>query len=259
MAYEKELQFAKDLAYEAGNIMRKYYRADQQVEIKTDKHAFTSPLTIADTEINDMVIERVKTEFAEDGVLGEEASWNVDNLRLWVCDPIDGTSAYVIKVPASMFSIALVVNGRPIVAVTYNPWVDDLYHAVKGEGSYRNNQHINVSSKNWEDSLHVTGTRGKVYRAVKEELRSVSNISVYDTLGGVLKGCLVAEGAVDAWIFEHEGAHDVAATKLIIEEAGGKVTDIDGNDQAYDKPVNGTLSTNGLIHDELLAHIKKVK
>lgn len=257
MAYEKELAFAKKMAHEAGEVMRKYYRIDQQVEFKSDHEH--SPVTIADTEINDLLIRRVQELFPDDGVLGEEASWNPDRDRVWVCDPIDGTSAYIIKMPMSMFSLALVVGGQPVVAVAYNPWIDDMYTAVVDQGAYRNEAPIHVSSKGWGEGTHITGTRGRIYRGVKEHLTNVPNVYAYDVLGGVFKGCLVAEGAVEAWVFEHEGAHDVAATKLIVKEAGGKVTDIDGNEQRYDKPINGALLTNGHVHDELLNIIKTVK
>src|SRR5690606_9844225 len=71
-------------------------------------------------------------------------------------------------------------------------------------------------------------------------------------LGLVHQGCLIAEGAIEGRIFLYNGAHDIAAVKLIIEEAGGKVTDLDGNEQRYDRPINGAIMSNGLIHDKLL-------
>ena len=252
MNYSKELDFAKNTAYEAGEIMKKYYRGDQHVKIKEDH----SPVTIADQTINDHLIERVKKTFPEYGVLGEEANWNEDSQNVWVCDPIDGTVAYVLHIPVSMFSLALVENGRPVVAVAYNPWTDELYWSVKNYGSWRNDEKIKVSDKSWGPGVRLLGSSGK-----KPEIEKVDQLQeqlgkqgfyVSNTNGTVFKGCMIAEGSAEARSFMHDGAHDVAAIKLIIEEAGGKVTDLDGNDQRYDKPVNGCVMTNAIVHKEFL-------
>lgn len=252
MNYSKELTFAKKIAYEAGEIMKKYYRGDQHVKIKKD----FSPVTIADQKINDHLIERVKGQFPEHGVMGEEASWESEREMLWVCDPIDGTVAYVLHIPVSMFSLALVENGRPVVAVAYNPWTDELYWSVKNDGSWRNDEKIKVSDKSWGPGVRLLGSSGK-----KPEIEKVDQLQeqlgkqgfyVSNTNGTVFKGCMIAEGSAEARSFMHDGAHDVAAIKLIIEEAGGKVTDLDGNDQRYDKPVNGCVMTNGVVHKEFL-------
>jgi myo-inositol-1(or 4)-monophosphatase len=249
VAYDVELTFAKELAYEAGEIMKKYYRGDQQVEIKKDE----SPVTIADKTVNNLVIEYVQSKFPDDGVLGEEASWEPRRKRLWVCDPIDGTVAYIMRIPTSMFSLALVEDGRPIVAVTYNPWTDELYSAVIRQGAYRNEQKIFVSDKKWGPGVCIAASNGSpVNNPMYKDSLKEQNIKVVDFQGGVCKGCLIAEGAIEARIFMHNGAHDIAAVKLIIEEAGGKVTDLEGNEQRYDRPINGAIMSNSLIHDKLL-------
>lgn len=253
MAYEKELAFAKDMAREAAEIMKKYYRVDQQVVTKKD----LSPVTIADTTINDVLIERVQSAFPDDGVIGEEASWEPERSRVWVCDPIDGTVAYILKVPTSMFALALVEDGRPVMAVSYNPWVDELYWAAIGEGAYRNEEKIAVSKKTWGPGVHIAGSQNnpETHPDTRAELLE-QGIHVNEFPGGVHKSCLVAEGAIEARIFMYAGAHDIAAVKLIIEEAGGKVTDLDGDEQRYDRPLNGAIMSNGLIHDELLNLVK---
>lgn len=250
MAYEKELAFAKELAYEAGEIMKKYYRVDQQVETKVDD----TPVTIADKQVNDLVIEHIKAMFPDDGVMGEEASWHADRHRLWVCDPIDGTIGYTMRIPTSMFSLALVIDGKPVIAVTYNPRVDELYHAVLGEGAFMNDQSINVSARSWGEDVRITTSSHESIFRSKELVKELSKqrVFVHALLGLVHQGCLIAEGAIEGRIFSYHGAHDIAAVKLIIEEAGGKVTDLDGNEQRYDQPINGAIMSNGLIHDKLL-------
>lgn len=250
MAYDIELAFAKTLAYEAGEIMKKYFRADQHVETKEDN----TPVTIADKKVNDLVIEKIRTKFPEDGVMGEEASWHTDCARLWVCDPIDGTIGYTMRIPTSMFSIALVIDGKPVLAVTYNPRVDELYSAVLGEGAFMNGHPIRVSSRAWGEGTRITTSSHESTFRNKEVLQTLKKQRVYvhALLGLVHQGCLVAEGAIEGRIFLYNGAHDIAAVKLIIEEAGGKVTDLDGNEQRYDQPINGAVMSNGLIHKELL-------
>jgi len=250
MTFDTELAFAKELAYEAGDIMKKYFRVDQQVEIKDDN----TPVTIADKTVNDVVIEKIQAAFPNDGVMGEEASWHTGSERLWVCDPIDGTIGYTMRIPTSMFSLALVIDGKPVLAVAYNPRVDELYHAVLGGGAYMNNQPIKVSSKAWSEGTRITTSSHEGIFRNKELLLTLKDQGVYvhALLGLVHQGCLIAEGGIEGRIFLYNGAHDIAAVKLIIEEAGGKVTDLDGNEQRYDQPINGAVMSNGLIHDKLL-------
>lgn len=252
MKYETELAFAKEVAYEAGAIMKKYYRIDQQVEIKNDN----TPVTIADTEINDLLIKRVQAEFPKDGVMGEEASWKSDRNRLWVCDPIDGTVAYMIHVPTSMFSLALVIDGKPIIAVAYNPWTDEFYQAILGRGAFCNGQPIRVSERGWSDRTRIGSSSSRLRDVFKDVslVRKLAdqNVFVNSAPGLVHSGCTLAEGAIEGRIFTHTTAHDIAALKLIIEEAGGRVTALNGNEQRYDQPINGAIMSNGLIHGELL-------
>lgn len=257
MDYQNEIEFAKNMATVAGEIMKKYYRIDQGVEIKED----STPVTVADKEINDLLIESVKKEFPDYGVLGEEASWNEDREKLWVCDPIDGTVAYILHIPTSMFSLALVINGEPLVAIAYNPWTEDVYTAQKGSGSFRNDTALRVSEKQWGDIVHLAGSSGgrkEPVNLLQEELKK-QNAFVINFQGTVFKGCLIAEGSIEGRTFIFKGAHDIAALKLIIEEAGGKVTDLDGNEQRYDKKINGAIMSNGLIHDELVKIVGQVQ
>jgi fructose-1,6-bisphosphatase/inositol monophosphatase family enzyme len=258
MDYQKELEFAKNMAAEAGKIMKKYYRIDQGIEIKSD----STPVTIADKAVNDLLIERVKVEFSDCGVLGEEESWNEDREKLWVCDPIDGTVGFILHIPTSAFSLAYIVDGVVKAAVAYNPWVDELYHAVVGGGAYRGDQPIKVSTKKWGEYIHIANSSGghDIFRNNDLVKRLASEkVFINSSPGIVYHGCLIAEGSLEGRTFVYHTAHDIAAVKLIIEEAGGKVTDIDGNEQRYDRKLNGALMSNGLIHDKLLEVAKEVK
>ena len=258
MEYEKEIEFAKKMATLAGEIMHKYYRADHQVEIKED----TTPVTIADKEINDLLIEKVKSEFPDDGVLGEEASWQTDRSRLWVCDPIDGTIGFMLHIPTSAFSLAFVIDGVPQVAIAFNPWVDETYFAVKGQGATRNEEQIHVSTKKWGEYVHIAqSSGGKDPFRDQERVAELAQQKVFvnSSPGIVYHGCLIADGSIEGRVFLYHTAHDIAATKLIIEEAGGIVTDLAGNEQRYDKKLNGAIMSNGLIHEELLKLVKEMQ
>lgn len=253
--YDELLRFATDLAKDAGAIIRHYFHtADQGVAVKPD----ATIVTVADTEVNDLVIRRVAAQYPQHGVLGEEASSNADRRELWVCDPIDGTNGFTIGEPTAAFSIAYVVDGVPILAVTYDPFQDRLYSAVKGRGAFCNGQVLRVSSRQLQSAILGLGgsfaeidTNIELYRSLR-----VAGVNLRALGGLVFKGNMVAEGKIDGVLFPHAGAHDLAAIKLIVEEAGGKVTDVDGGEQRYDRPLKGGIISNGVIHDDLVAQLK---
>jgi fructose-1,6-bisphosphatase/inositol monophosphatase family enzyme len=249
---EKQMyqQAALEIAAQAVKIMKQYYRLDYDIRIKKDD----TPVTIADTEINSMVIEQIRTRFPKHGVKGEEEVWQPDAAMIWSCDPIDGTSAYVIHLPTSMFSLALVEDGDPIVAVAANPWTADTYSAAKGGGAFRNDQPIRVSKRSWQEArIGTSGTGSNARNEFQENITAELNQETFMNRfsGVVFQGCLIAEGSLDGRVFFYDGAHDIAAVKLLVEEAGGLVTDIKGSQQRYDQPINGALASNGSVHKNL--------
>ncbi len=254
MDYLKELKFAKNLARKAGKIMQEYSSTEIDAELKNDD----SPVTLADQKINDLVIDEVFSRYPKYGVLGEEASNFNGQEYVWVCDPIDGTAAYIINVPTSMFSLALVRSGEPIVALAYNPWTGDMYSAIKGQGSFCNDKAIHVSDKTFAQGAVIansaSGTSLQSQKKFLEMNEAIEQMGgrIATVPGTVFKGCLVASGFIAGRLFPGDGAHDIAAVKLIVEEAGGKCTSLDGSEQRYDKPINGAIISNGVIHEELV-------
>ncbi len=250
--YRAELAFAKQLAHDAKLISDKYYKQSVEFETKSD----ASPVTIADKQINQLVIDGVQKVFPADGVLGEEGSWQADKNRLWVCDPIDGTIAYMMGEAACFFSVALVIDGAPTVAVTRDLANGDLFWATKGGGAFRNGEPISVSSRTLEQAMVVFPTKfSSLYGHQKTYLDIAEAVYLTNVIhGGVFKGMLVAQGFVDAAPhLNPTQAWDAAAVKLIVDEAGGKATDIKGADHRYDGELTGGfIVTNGLIHDNLL-------
>lgn len=250
--FTKERQFAIAMAHEAGATMRKYADLDHQTERKGDN----SPVTIADKEINTKLIERVQAVFPEHGVLGEEESYKPDRGQLWVCDPIDGTVSYILHSPHSMFSLAYVVDGMVMVATTYNPWTDELFVAVKGRGATKNDKPIHVSDRSWGSAV-IVSTSDPVHKPYPTDspeavlkIRSEGN-HLFHLAGCVFKGMMIAQGHADGYIFPYDTAHDIAATQLIVSEAGGVVTNLAGKSQRYDQPINGAIVCTPGVQNQL--------
>jgi myo-inositol-1(or 4)-monophosphatase len=255
---DEYLAFAKQLALSAGEIMRKYFHDDVSTREKADK----SIVTIADEAINQLVITRVAETYPDHAVLGEEASDLKAAVYLWVCDPIDGTIPYAKNMPVSVFSLALVKDGKPLIGVVYDPYMDRLYSAVEGQGAFLNDTPITVSNRGLErHSLIDVEWWGDAPYDVDTVLHNLSvetNVTVHH-LGSIIGAAMyVAAGRYEACVFPGTTGKcvDTAAVKIIVEEAGGKVTDLFGNKQRYDGDINGALITNGVVHNTLVARLK---
>lgn len=251
--YKKELEVAKNIAKEAGPIMLKYFDAEQEVEIKDDN----SQVTIADKLINSLVIEKLTNTFPKDGVIGEEESnTEYGTGRKWFCDPIDGTMAFIWGTPTAMFSLALVVDGTPVLGVAYDPFLNRLYEAVVGQGSFCNSVPLKASKKELKGGLvAATSNINKIMKR-PNHLVSLSEKGVRFAIfsGAVFKSCLVAKGKVEAYFEDGISAHDVAAVQVIVEESGGKVTNARGEKLDYTKPFKGAIVSNNVTHDEMVKY-----
>lgn len=252
--YGTELQTARALAYEAGTIMRRYFDGDQHIVRKTDG----SPVTAADLEVNEVVLQRLGERFPQDGVVGEEASSDMlDQPRLWFCDPVDGTKAFTWGTPTAMFSLALVDGDEPVIGVAYDPFLDRLYHAVKGGGSFCNDAPLHVNDTALEDGTVVISSR--VRKLIQEPPAyarglAAGGIDMATFSGAVYKSMLVAKGRMVGYVEEGVGTYDMAAAHLIVTEAGGRITGIDGAELDYRAGFRGAIVSNGLTHERLVAY-----
>lgn len=249
MTYEA---LAKELAQKAGDIIRKNFQLGMKKEWKADN----SPVTATDIEVNKLVIEEVKKHFPGHDIKGEEESSLENNSEyLWVCDPVDGTYPFSHGLPNFAFSLALVKDGEPILGIANDPILNRVYFAEKGKGAFLNDEKIHVSDL---DNLN-----GGIIDAVNFKAAKYQMWDIYNTLANkgsrlfklgsiVYAGVLVACGEFTATIFTHVGCHDIAALKIIVEEAGGKVTDLFGKEQRYDREIKGAIISNGKVHDELV-------
>lgn len=250
------ISFATELAYKAGEIMRQNLSLGMEKTLKADN----SPLTVSDTAINKMVIEAVTKEFPTHSIMGEEESYKKESEYIWLCDPIDGTIPFSSGIPISTFSLALVRNGVPILGIIYDPFMDRLFVGEKGKGAFINNKKIAVSQDTIikSQTLYLGWWKYSMYDLllVRRELNN-KGCKIMDFCSFAYAGALVAVGEFSAVIFGDRFPWDGAAVKVIVEEAGGKCTDLAGNEQRYDREINGFIVSNGNIHDELLALVKK--
>lgn len=258
LEYTTYLEFAKEIAKEAGKIMLNYFNENNGATYKGDK----TIVTLADTEINSYLIKRVKETFPTHCVDGEEEQFGKSDF-VWVCDPIDGTAMYARHIPVAVFSLVLVINGNPVVGVVYDPFTQNLYSAIKGQGAYKNDEKISVNTYQLGDMQSVSNFEMwptapyNVYKILPE----LGKKEYFVNFGSIIRSCLcVASGEFAFSIFPgttHKNC-DIAAVKVIVEEAGGKVTDFFGNEQRYDQDIHGAIISNGIVHDEIVKVIKRL-
>ncbi len=176
--------------------------------------------------------------------------------KIWILDPIDGTSNLIHHLNMSAVSLALVENNKPIFGVVYNPFTDELFTAEKGKGAYYNGKQIHVSDKKTlKESFVSVGTspydedlREKSLVVIAKLLRNCTDIRRMGAAS--LDLAYVAMGKFDCFYEEILRPWDFAAGAVIIEEAGGKITDLDGNELSYENST-GILASNGFTHVQL--------
>ncbi len=252
------LETAVELSQLAGEIMRKNFTLNMTKEWKED----LSSVTATDLAINDLVLKEIKLRYPDHSILSEEGSdHDSSHMYVWICDPVDGTHNFSHGIPTATFAIALLEHGEPILSVVYDPFLDRRYIAEKGKGATLNGQPIHVGGR---DSL-------KKSLMGMGKMKGVKNlIPVYEEARGrgaqFITGlsthymcALVAAGEFSASFFGGTSPHDIAASALLVQEAGGKVTDFFGvSGGRYDGERQGLLVSNGSVHDELLAIMEQV-
>lgn len=255
--HKEYLDFAISIAMEAKKINEKYFDKAMESGYKNDK----TIVTVADKEINDYLIQRVKEVYPTHAVDGEEEKFG-DSSYKWVCDPVDGTAMFARGIPTSCFSLALVIDGVSTVGVVYDTFTDNLYTAIKGEGAYRNGSRINVSDIKLDDMRSVChydmwpSSKYNIFDVIKE----LGKKSYFVSIGSIIRASVaVASGEFVACIFPGTVGKncDIAAVKVIVEEAGGKVTNFYNEEDRYDKDINGAVISNGVVHEEIINELVK--
>ena len=244
-----ELAFAWELADLADEVSMRHFRSTALVV--EEKPDFTE-VTIADRETETAVRARLARERPGDGILGEEHGTIVsDNGARWIIDPIDGTSNYVRGVPIWATLIALQIDERSVVGVVSAPAMRNRWWAALGCGAFADGRALHVSAVHSIEHAFLSYSEGPWSatgrRAAIDGLRS--SVGRQRALGDFWQHMLVAEGAIDVAAEAIVSLWDLAAIQIIVEEAGGRFTDLDGTP---DPALGSALSTNGLLHDEVL-------
>jgi histidinol-phosphatase len=233
-------------AQEAGDLARAIYDTAFDVEWKSDH----SPVTVADKNAERAIRTMVAKYFPGDGFLGEEYGHEPGTTGYrWVIDPIDGTRSFVRHIPIWATLIGLEYKGEQIGGVAYVPCLGEMYRAVRGDGAFRNDHRIRVSNVgDLSKALLCYSSIGWFRKAGKEKtfLELAAKTERQRGFGDFYGFVLVAAGSADAMVEHGVHAWDVAATKVLVEEAGGKFTDWHGT-PTIDAP--DVLATNGLLHD----------
>jgi histidinol-phosphatase len=247
---DPDLAFALSLADLADPISAGRFRsADLHVETKPDR----SFVTEADREIERVLRARIEAERPDDGILGEEFGASGEAVRRWVVDPIDGTHNYLRGIPIFGTLIALEVDGEGVLGVVSAPALGHRWWALRGSGAFADGRPIGVSGVARLEDAHLSfdSVRGFEERGMGERFLALAR-RCWRTrgFGDFWQHMLVAEGAVDVSV-EPDVAHwDLAASKVIVEEAGGRFTDLRGVARADG---GSAVASNGLLHDEVLA------
>lgn len=249
------LDFAIRLAKKSGEIIRANFHLGMKREWKSDD----TPLTATDKDINQIVIETIEKSFPSHSVLSEEGSNIKKSEYTWVCDPIDGTLPFSHGYPTSVFALALTKRGKSILGVIYDPYMDRLLVAQEGKGAYLNSNKVQVSSvsKIQHAVLDMEIRNGPFYGVSFLSPLVIKQNCYAKSLGSMsYASMLVAAGEFAAMVGGSENPWDGAAVKIIVEEAGGKVTNLFGENQEYNKPIKGVIASNGFLHDTLIDLIR---
>jgi len=259
MSNEKYLEAAMQAAKVAGNVHKKYFEKDVQIKTKTTSFDL---VTVADIEAEEAVVSVLKSYFPGHNFVAEENKYeNTGSEYTWIIDPLDGTSNFAYGLPIFCVSIALAENNEVIAGVVYDPTRDELFSAGKDRGAFLNGKKISVSPVNkLTESLLITGFYYDRGNDMVENLEKIRQFLSYPVIGlrrlgaAALDLSYVASGrACGYWEFKLS-PWDFAAGKLIVEEAGGKVSGRHGEPVPLEK--HFVAASNGKIHSAMLAVLK---
>jgi histidinol-phosphatase len=244
------LDFAVDLAREAGDLTLRWFRSsDLAVDSKVDG----TPVTAADRASERLVRERLAERFPDDGILGEEEAETAGTSgRRWIVDPIDGTKAFTRGVPLYSTLLALDDEHGPAVGVIVLPAAGQAVYAGRGLGCWTDGEPAQVSATSVLAGSYLTTSSYSHWD--DDALLAVKHAGCHlRTWGDGYGYAMVATGRADAMVDPAVEVYDVAPMPVILAEAGGRFTSLDGAPGAAG---GSGVATNGLVHDDLLASLR---
>jgi len=260
-----ELDIAIKAANEAGRAILEIYQGDYETSTKNDD----SPITDADLKSNE-IIKGILSQ-TKHQILSEEDKDDLSRLSketIWIVDPLDGTSDFIDKTGEFTVMISLIKNKKPILGVIGWPTEKTLFVAQKGSGAFRfSNEEWNKISVTKVSEIPKCRTVGSRHHLSDREKLFIKKLGIEDftSIGSSLKVGKISSGEAEAYITTTNKMKewDSAASYCIISEAGGKMTDMSGNDLTYNNEdvyhQNGILVTNGLVHNKIVEEFKKLE
>lgn len=237
---------------EAEKIVMGYYRGDLQVETKAD----ASPVTLADKEAEAKIREVILGAFPDHVVYGEEGAKRVgtDDQYTWVVDPIDGTKSFIRQHGLFGTLLALFHQGEIILGVSNMPAIGELMYAEKGSGAFLNGRQVRVSDVADLSQAYMSYGSVKYFTQIGRQQDLVDlaeQVKWARGIGDCWSYHLLAQGKIDVVAEGMTKIWDVAALKVIVEEAGGKMTRLDGGEVDFSLP--NDVASNGYLHERVVA------
>ena len=254
------LEFLEKTAKDAGKILLKHLNHLRPEDIHGKGTAIRDMQTKADIESEKLIVNTITQRFPTHSIYAEESSWIIrDEKHWWIIDPLDGTVNFTRRLPFFSVSIAYYADGKPEAGVVFAPQLDEMFLARRNQGTFCNGMKCKVSqAQALNKSILASG-----FSYYRNELRN-NNFETFTQFGLKARGvrrfgsaaidlAYVADGRFDGFWEFYLSPWDVAAGILLIEEAGGKVTDYQGSDDyknfIFDKSI---AASNGLIHSEII-------
>lgn len=252
----REMALAIETALSAGRMIRTHLGKNRNIRYK----GAINIVTDVDEKAEDLIIKNLKKPFPDYGILSEERPEEKKGQIKWIIDPLDGTTNFAHKFPFFAVSIALKKKGVVVLGVVYDPMHEELFTAEKGKGAYLNKKRIHVSKvKNIKRAFLATGFS---YTFKHKKENNIDNFKKFLMASLALRRagaatidlCYVACGRFDGFWEMDLKPWDTAAASLIVQEAGGKVTDFYG--KKFNNYGKYTLASNGLIHKAMVQTLR---
>jgi myo-inositol-1(or 4)-monophosphatase len=238
------------IAREAGGMIKEAFRTNFSVEFKTNE---ANLVTEVDTKSEQMIIDFISKKYPDHGILAEESGGNYKNKEyVWIVDPLDGTTNFAHGLPIFSVSIGIQKNGKTICGAVYDIMQDLMYSAEIGGGAFCNKRKLKVSEN--ENLQHSVVVANNPYNAIELFSAFLKKSRAVRRLGSAaIDMCYVADGVFDGFWEVKLNPWDVCAGSLIVEEAGGLITDFKGKPR--DLFCKEILATNEKVHKSMMVII----
>jgi len=270
---QKELEAAIGLAHTASESILDHYSREIFAEQKLGVDEHFEPVTTADREASRIIVEGLKELFQYDAVLSEEETDDADSRlsknRVWIIDPIDGTAGFVKKDGDFSVQIGLAENGEPVLGVVLLPFHTTLYYAVKGEGAFASfdgstPEALHTSGRAAFNEMTLAFSRNHPSKGITAIIAGFRFADAVQRGSIGLKIGLIAEKQADIYVHlsPRTKLWDTCAPQVILEEAGGRLTDLFGETYRYDirdvQNHGGIVATNGVAHDAVIERLRPI-